>query len=325
MKKELLKIFEQHEGQFVSGEKISQQLGCSRTAIWKHIEELRKNGYELESAPRKGYRLIRKPDGIRSHEVKLHLKTERFGHAITYFDSVDSTQIVAQQYAQNGAKEGHVIIANEQTAGKGRLGRKWFSKQGTIALSVILRPNLPPHKTPQLTLLTAVAIVRAIKEVTGISCEIKWPNDVLINGKKLVGILTEMHAEPDVVRSVIIGIGVNVNEQQEDIPEEIQSIATSLAIEKGEQVRRAPLIAAILNEMEKLYDLYVVEGFSVIRPLWEAHSISIHTHIRARTANDVIYGYAKGITDDGVLLLEDENGVIHRIYSADIEISPKNE
>jgi BirA family biotin operon repressor/biotin-[acetyl-CoA-carboxylase] ligase len=322
LKEQLLKIFADHPGEFVSGEKISQQLGCTRTAIWKHIDELRKNGYEVESAPRRGYRLVSKGDGIHSHEIKVELKTSRLGSEITYFDAIESTQIIAHQLAQSGHKEGHVVIANEQTAGKGRLGRKWHSRSGTsVSMSLILRPELPPQKTPQLTLLTAVAVVRAIKTSTGVDSQIKWPNDVLVNGKKLVGILTEMQADPDFVHSVIIGIGLNVNQRLEDFDPDIRQLATSLAIEKNESLERAPIISAILNEFETLYDLYLQEGFRPIRVLWEAHSVSIGTYIYARTMREVIYGFAKGITDEGVLLLEDEQGKTHQIYSADIEIA----
>ncbi|GAE25048.1 biotin-protein ligase [Halalkalibacter wakoensis JCM 9140] len=322
MKEKLLKIFAEHSDQFVSGEKISQQLGCTRTAVWKHIDELRKNGYELESAPRKGYRLIRKGDGIHSHEVKVGLTTKRIGHEITYFDETDSTQYTAHKLAQEGAKEGHVVIANEQTKGKGRLGRQWFSRKGTsVSMSLILRPELPPQKTPQLTLLTAVSVVRGLKKATGIDCDIKWPNDILINGKKLVGILTEMQADPDRVNSIIIGIGMNINQHHDDFTPEIRELATSVALVKGKNVDRAKIIAAVLNEFEQLYDLYIERGFDLIRPLWEAHSVSVGTFIYARTMREVIYGFAKGITEDGVLLLEDEKGKVHEIYSADIEIA----
>ncbi|MCM3713564.1 biotin--[acetyl-CoA-carboxylase] ligase [Alkalihalobacillus oceani] len=322
MKEALLKMFAEHEGQFLSGEKISQQLGCSRTAIWKHIDELRKNGYQLESAPRKGYRLVSKPDEIQPHEVKVSLQTKWLGHEQTYYEAVSSTQSVAHRLAQEGAVEGHLVVANEQTAGKGRLGRKWYSRAGsTISMSLILRPELPPQRTPQLTLLAAVAVVRAIKQETGIDCSIKWPNDILINGKKLVGILTEMQSEPDVVHSVIIGIGINVNQTPDEFADEIETVATSLAIEKGASIKRAPLIAAILNQFEVLYELYISSGFSAIRSLWEAHSISIGTHLYARTTKEVIYGYAQGITDEGALLLKDEAGKTHQIYSADIEIA----
>lgn len=322
LKEKLLKVFAENPNEFISGEKISQQLGCTRTAIWKHIDELRKNGYEVESAPRKGYRLVRKGDGIHSHEVKVGLQTKRIGHEISYYEEIDSTQIVAHQLAQNQVKEGHIVIANEQTAGKGRLGRTWHSRRGTsVSMSLILRPELPPQKTPQLTLLTAVAVVRAIHASTGLDCQIKWPNDVLINGKKLVGILTEMQADPDFVHSVIIGIGVNVNQSREDFDPDIRDIATSLLIEKNEQVDRASVISAILNEFEMLYDLYLEEGFSPIKTLWETYSMSVGTNIYARTLKEVLYGYAVGITDDGVLLLRDESGETHSIYSADIEIA----
>ncbi|WP_368504478.1 biotin--[acetyl-CoA-carboxylase] ligase [Alkalihalophilus sp. As8PL] len=321
MKEKLLKIFLEHEGEYVSGEKISQELGCSRTAVWKHIEELRKNGYKLDSAPRKGYRMVTKANGIHSHEIKQYLKTNYLGHELTYFDAVDSTQYVAHKLAQEGVKQGHVVIANEQTAGRGRLGRVWHSRSDTsISMSLILRPSLPPQKTPQITLLAAVAVVRAIKKNTGLTCEIKWPNDILLNGKKLVGILTEMQADPDLVHSVIVGIGLNVNQQKDDFGEDIESIATSLSIASGKTVDRANLIADILSEFEWLYDEYLIEGFSTIRPMWEAYSISVGTYIYARMIKEVIYGYAKGITDDGVLLVEDEHGKVHSIYSADIEI-----
>ncbi|WP_100372730.1 biotin--[acetyl-CoA-carboxylase] ligase [Bacillus sp. FJAT-45037] len=323
MKEKLLKIFLEHEGEYVSGEKISQELGCSRTAIWKHIEELRKNGYQLDSAPRKGYRMIFKANGIHTHEIKQYLKTEFLGQELTYFDEIDSTQFVAQKLAQSGVEEGHVVVANEQTAGRGRLGRIWHSKpNSTISMSIILRPELPPQKTPQLTLLAAVAVVRAIKKNTGLSCDIKWPNDILLGGKKLVGILTEMQADPDLVHSVIVGIGINVNQDEDDFADDIKDIATSLKVASKHTVDRARLIADLLAEFEWLYQQYINEGFGMIRPLWESHCISVGTNIYARTMKEVIYGYAKGITDDGVLLVEDEKGKVHSIYSADIEIDP---
>ncbi len=315
-----------NEAEFISGEKISQALGCSRTAVWKHIEELRKSGYELDSAPRKGYRIIKKANGIQPHEINIYLQTKRIGREITYFDAIESTQVVAHKLAQEGKEEGHLVIANEQTRGKGRLGRAWYSRSGTsISMSLILRPKLPPQKTPQLTLLTAVAVVRGIKKASGVEAEIKWPNDVLINGKKVVGILTEMQADPDFVHSVIIGIGVNVNQLQEDFDIDIESIATSLSIETGRQIERAQVVAEILKEFEWLYEEYLQRGFGMIRPLWEANAISVGTNIYARTPQQVLFGFAKGITDEGILLLEDEQGAIHQIYSADIEIAKRNE
>ncbi|ERN54211.1 biotin--[acetyl-CoA-carboxylase] ligase [Alkalihalophilus marmarensis] len=327
MKEQLLKIFQDHQGEYISGEKISQELGCSRTAVWKHIEELRRNGYQLDSAPRKGYRMVMRANGIHTHEIKQYLTTKFLGRELTYFDATESTQQIAHKLAQEGAEEGHVVVANEQTKGKGRLGRVWHSRSNTsISMSMILRPPLPPQKTPQLTLLAAVAVVQAIKKNTGLQCEIKWPNDILLKGKKLVGILTEMQADPDLVHSVIIGIGLNVNQTSEDFGEDIAHLATSLYLEKdgasGQPVDRARLIADILLEFEELYEEYLENGFQSIRPLWESYSISVGTYIYARMIKEVIYGYAKGITDDGVLLVEDESGKTHHIYSADIEIDP---
>lgn len=320
MKKEtLLKLLQSTE--FVSGEKISKELGCSRTAVWKHIEELRKMGYEVEAIPRKGYRIITSPNTIQPHDIKVHLQTSCIGQQLTYFESVPSTQDIAHRLAQEEAAEGHVVIADEQTRGKGRMGREWHSPLGTsVSMSIILRPKIPPQKAPQLTLLAAVSVVRAIKKTTGLDCEIKWPNDILINGKKVVGILTEMQSEPDYVHSVIIGIGMNINHTTEHFPEELQEKATSLMVEAGEEINRAVLLSHLFYELEQFYHDYLQQGFSVIKSVWECYAVSLGKRITARTLHGTLIGVAKGITDEGVLLLEDDIGDIHPIYSADIEI-----
>ncbi|WP_078553302.1 biotin--[acetyl-CoA-carboxylase] ligase [Bacillus alkalicellulosilyticus] len=320
MKAKLLELLESE--QFVSGEKISVELGCSRTAVWKHIEELRKNGYEVEAVPRKGYRIISRPNTISPHEIKMNLKTKAIGQEISYYKTTSSTQEIAHRLAQEGAVEGHVVIADEQTKGKGRMGREWHSPHGSsISLSIILRPKIPPQKAPQLTLLAAVSVVRGIKQTTGIDCDIKWPNDLLINGKKVVGILTEMQSEPDYIHSVIIGIGINVNHQEKHFSPDIKEIATSLAIEKKEEISRATLLRHIFSELEILYEDYIEHGFTTVKSLWECHAISLGKRIKARTMTGTLSGVAKGITDEGVLLLEDDDGVVHHIYSADIDIS----
>ncbi|WP_413380563.1 biotin--[acetyl-CoA-carboxylase] ligase [Alkalihalobacillus sp. 1P02AB] len=326
MKEQLIKLLLKEPGAFVSGEKISEELGCSRTAIWKHIDALRQDGYRLESAPRKGYRLIEMPDMMKAHDIKIHLATKYIGHTIHYFDAVPTTQKEAMKYIQNGATEGELVVTSNQTNGKGRLGRVWnFAEQKAIAMSLILKPNISPMKVPQLTLLTAVAVVRALRKKTNLDISIKWPNDLLINGKKMVGILTEMQAEPDVVHSVVIGIGMNVNQEQADFSDELSDKASSLLIESGQTYKRAELIAEVLNEFEGLYDLYLETGFSVVKTLWESYAISLGSYIYARTAKETIYGLATGINDDGVLLLEDQEGQIHSIYSADIEMASQIE
>jgi BirA family transcriptional regulator, biotin operon repressor / biotin---[acetyl-CoA-carboxylase] ligase len=320
-RKKLLELFSNAKGDFISGQKISEILGCSRTAVWKHIEDLRKEGFELEAVRRLGYRITKTPDKITANEIQLGLKTEAFGRHIYYEEEVDSTQKIAHKLAYEGAAEGTLVVAELQKAGRGRMDRAWYSPKGTgIWMSLILRPSIPPQKAPQLTLLAAVAVTQGIQEVTGIVPDIKWPNDILVNGKKVVGILTELQAEPDQIHSVIIGIGINVNHDVEEFPEEIQHIATSLAAVKGEKINRAELIQAILLKLETLYRQYLQHGFFPIKLLWEGYAVSIGKEITARTLNGSIRGKALGITDEGVLMLEGVDGTIHYIHSADIEL-----
>ncbi|MGG0716720.1 biotin--[acetyl-CoA-carboxylase] ligase [Robertmurraya massiliosenegalensis] len=321
LRKKLLDAFTEHDGEFLSGQYLADLMGCSRTAVWKHIEDLRHEGFELEAVRRKGYRIIQKPEHVSSNEIRLGLKTTIIGQQIHYKESVDSTQKVAHRLGLDNAKEGTVVIADEQTGGKGRMDRPWHSPKSTgVWMSVILRPKIPLPMAPQLTLLTAVAVVQAIVENTGLEPHIKWPNDILLHGKKVTGILTELQAEADRIHSVIIGIGINVNQTEADFPEELRSIATSLSIEKGETVNRASLIQEIFSKLEKLYLIYLEKGFKPIKLLWESYAISIGQNITARTLTGNITGKALGITDDGVLQIEDEKGVIHHIYSADIEL-----
>jgi BirA family transcriptional regulator, biotin operon repressor / biotin---[acetyl-CoA-carboxylase] ligase len=321
LRKDLLDAFTNAGEDFLSGQHIAEVIGCSRTAVWKHIEELRKEGFELEAVRRKGYRIVKTPEMITADELRLGLTTGFIGKNLHYEETVDSTQKIAHRLAYDNAPEGTVIIAEEQVSGRGRMDRKWHSPKYTgIWMSIILRPNIPLPKAPQLTLLAAVAIVQAIEERTGLLPVIKWPNDILLNGKKVTGILTELEAEADRINSIIIGMGINVNQTNEDFPNELKEIATSILIEKGEKVSRADLIKGIFVKLEKLYLLYLAEGFLPIKLLWESYAISIGRNITARTLSHSIIGKAQGITDDGVLMIEDEHGKIHHVYSADIEL-----
>jgi BirA family transcriptional regulator, biotin operon repressor / biotin---[acetyl-CoA-carboxylase] ligase len=321
LRKKLLDAFTNAGDSFLSGQHLADLIGCSRTAVWKHIEELRKDGFELEAVRRKGYRILKTPEKITADELRLGLKTQFIGRNIYYEESVESTQKIAQHLSFDNVPEGTVIIAEEQLSGRGRMDRKWHSPKFTgIWMSLILRPNIPLTKAPQLTLLTAVSVVQAIEEMTDLIPEIKWPNDILINGKKVTGILTELQAEADRIHSIIIGIGMNVNQKKEDFPEELQEKASSLLIEKGDPVPRAQLIRSIFMNFEHLYLLYLEKGFFPIKLLWESYTVSIGKHIRATTLTNTIEGKALGITDEGVLKIEDSNGVIHHVYSADIEL-----
>ena len=308
----LIDLFSEAGDGFISGQKISDALGCSRTAVWKHIEELRKEGYEVEAVRRKGYRLIKKPGKLSESEIRFELH---------YRDVLPSTQKTAHELANDGAPEGTLVVADKQTAGRGRMARVWHSQEGNgIWMSLILRPDVPLQKTPQLTLLSAVAVVQAIEAFTGVQAAIKWPNDLMIHGKKAVGILTELQAEEDRVRSVILGIGINVNQQETDFPGELQDIATSLSMEAGEKIDRAGLIQEILLTFEKRYQDYLNHGFTPIKLLWESYAVGLGNELRARTLQGTFYGKSLGIDDEGVLLLETRDG-IKKIYSADIELN----
>lgn len=321
VKSDLLKLLIESGEQFVSGQEMSERLGLSRTAIWKHIRDLKEAGYEIESVKKSGYRLTRKPNVLFEDEILSGLHTEKLGRAVQFHNSVTSTQEVAHQLARSGSPEGMLVVADEQVGGRGRLGRPWHSPKGSgIWMSLLLRPDIPPQQAPQLTLLAAVGVVKGIRDATAVECDIKWPNDILVKGKKLVGILTELQADPDLVHSVIVGIGINVNVKEEDFPEEIRAIATSLQIEAGREIHRAHLMQHILLQIEKLYVDYLHEGFQFVKLLWETHAVSIGRTVQARTLRGELNGKAIGLSDNGFLILEDESGKRHEVSSADIHL-----
>ncbi|CAM3886560.1 biotin--[acetyl-CoA-carboxylase] ligase [Mesobacillus zeae] len=321
LRKKLIDAFTLSGGDFLSGQRLAEIAGCSRTAVWKHMEDLRKDGFIIEAVRKKGYRILEVPEKVSGDEISLGLKTDFLGRQIHYEESVESTQKIAHRLAADGAPEGTIIVADEQTMGRGRLGRRWHSpKFSGIWLSVILRPDLPPPKAPQLTLIAAVAVVQAIEDVTGLVPQIKWPNDILIGQKKVTGILTELQAESDRINAIIIGIGMNVNQKAADFPEEIIETATSLAIEAGHDVSRAALIQSMLYRLEKLYKTYLDKGFYPIKLLWESYAISIGKKITARTLSGDFSGTALGITEDGVLMIEESDGSLRYVYSADIQL-----
>ncbi|WP_121612031.1 biotin--[acetyl-CoA-carboxylase] ligase [Mesobacillus foraminis] len=319
LRKRLIEAFTDAGGEFLSGQHLAEIAGCSRTAVWKHIEELRKEGFVFEAVKRKGYKILQTPEKVSADEISLGLKTAFLGRTIHYEESVGSTQKIAHRLVTDGVSDGTVVVAEEQTSGKGRMDRQWHSpKYSGVWMSVIVKPNLPPPRAPQLTLVAAVAVVQAIEELTGLMPQIKWPNDILVGGKKVTGILTELQADSDRIKAVIIGIGINVNQQHEDFPEELLHTASSLAIESGKPISRASLIQSVLSRLEKLYITYLQNGFHPIKLLWESYAISIGKNIIARTLTGEIKGKALGITEDGVLMIEQEDGAVCQVYSADI-------
>lgn len=309
-------------GEAVSGQQLAEEFGISRTAIWKHIKELEEKGYAIESVKKKGYRIVSIPDTLEPLAIQTGLKTKHIGQNIEYVESCSSTQIIAHKLAQEGAPGGTVVLTETQTAGRGRMARKWDSAAGKgVWMSVILRPDVVPQKAPQFTLVTAVAVVRAIEEVTKLQPKIKWPNDILLNGKKCTGILTELQSDADGIQALIIGIGLNINQEKTDFDPEIQAIATSLKMESGDTVSRQKLVQSLLYYLEIYTQMYIEEGFGLLKVMWESYSTTIGHPIRARMTNQTLEGIAEGITEDGVLQLRTADGKLHGIYSADIEMT----
>ncbi|MCZ8532330.1 biotin--[acetyl-CoA-carboxylase] ligase [Psychrobacillus psychrodurans] len=325
IKEKILSQLINAKGEPVSGQKLADELNISRTMIWKHLKSIEEDGYVIEAIKKKGYVLQSIPDIVTPEQIIPNLNTKQLGRTIDYYTTCESTQIIAADKAREGAPHGTVVIAEEQTDGRGRLDRSWNSTANKgIWMSVIIRPAISPQFAAQFTLVSAVAITQAIQEVTNLTPEIKWPNDILINGKKVTGILTELQADMDIVHSIIIGIGVNVNQELSAFEESIQKTATSLKIENGEEIDRSLLAAKILYYLEKYGDLYVENGFKPIKILWESHNCTIGKRIRATTLRETLEGVALGITNDGVLEIKLDSGEIRGVYSADIHLLGKN-
>ena len=322
MKDEILRRLLTANGEAVSGQELADELSVSRTAIWKHMQTLQTEGYAFETVKKKGYVLTGVPNSLSPMQVELFLKTERFGRNIHHFDVVDSTQTIAHKLAQEGAPDGTVIIGEEQTAGRGRMARPWESAHGTgIWMTLIVRPDVTPQQASSYTLVVAVAVAKAIKTLyKNVEPAIKWPNDLLINGKKCTGILTEMQAEADCVQALLVGIGINANQVEADFSPEIADIATSLCLAAGEEINRAALVATILQYLEQYTEIFVKEGFASIKQAWEQASCTIGRRIEVTTLREQFEGIASGITDEGVLQLTQDNGVVKTIYSGDIKI-----
>ncbi|MER2263156.1 MAG: biotin--[acetyl-CoA-carboxylase] ligase [Psychrobacillus sp.] len=308
-------------GDPISGQTLAEELEISRTMVWKYLKGLEEMGYEIEAIKKKGYILKHMPDTLASERISLHLETKELGRNILYYPVCDSTQTIATNKAREGSPHGTLVVSEEQTAGRGRLDRSWESSAGKgIWMSMILRPNISPQFAAQFTLVAAVAIARAIEDTTTCVPSIKWPNDLLINGKKVTGILTELQSDMDRVQAIIIGIGINVNQTSESFEGALESIATSLKLETGEDVNRALLTSKVLYYLEKYSDMYITLGFEPIKLIWESYNCTIGNRIRATTLRDTIEGVAIGMTNDGALQLQLDNGEIKGIYSADIDL-----
>lgn len=316
---ELLELFEGHAGQYVSGELISQQLNVSRTAVWKKIKKLEAEGYQFEASRKLGYRLLSAPDKLPVDELIQKQQSHIFGRAIHWFEDVESTQDIAKKLAEEGAPEGTLVIAEQQLSGRGRMGRGWISPKGKgIWMSLIMRPLVPVHFAPQLTLLTAVALCRSLRRITSLPIGIKWPNDLLIEGKKISGILLESAAEDERLCYVIAGTGISVNLEEADYTAEVLERATSLRVASGTKWERSDIITDFLQEWEQLYFLYQEEGFAPIITLWEALSVSLHKPAILTTPQGVIEGTPIGLDPSGAITVRKNDGSTIVVFSAEM-------
>ncbi|NLP40611.1 MAG: biotin--[acetyl-CoA-carboxylase] ligase [Veillonellaceae bacterium] len=322
MRAKILELLRHRPDEFVSGEEISGGLGVSRTAVWKHIQELKQAGYGIEAHSRRGYRLNETPDKLLPQEIRSRLTTQIIGREIRYFDNVASTNNEAKLLAANDCPEGTLVVAEAQNSGRGRLSRGWFSPWGKgIWMSVVLRPKFSPQEAPKCTLMAAVAINKAIRQVSGIDCGIKWPNDILYQGRKLVGILTEMSAEMDAINYVVLGMGINVNIAEGEFPDDIAEIATSVALASGKPVDRLELLSAILQQLEDIYQIATSEGFKAVLDEWRAQSITLGQAVDVVGFNRRFSGIAVNIDDDGALLVKMGDS-IERVLAGDVSIRP---
>ncbi|SFL85482.1 BirA family transcriptional regulator, biotin operon repressor / biotin-[acetyl-CoA-carboxylase] ligase [Gracilibacillus orientalis] len=316
---ELISLLAGQDDHYISGQALSEKLEVSRTAIWKHMNELKKDGYQFESVPKKGYRLIAKPDKLNESTIKWGLDTDWLGKRIEFRHEVASTQDLAHALARKGAEHGTVVTTNKQLSGRGRMDRRWVSDHdGGIWMSLILRPNIPPHQASHMTLFVAVTLVDTLERVTGQRIQIKWPNDLFIDGKKISGILTEMSAELEAIQYLIIGFGINVNQSSEDFPEDLEAKSTSLGIESGQEWDRQAIIQNILQDFEIAYQLYLKTGFGPIKEKWLEHAYKLNEKIHVKTAQEEYAAIVKGITDDGALIVLNDKNEEKVIYSAEI-------
>lgn len=315
----LLNILKGSAGAAITGPELASRLAISRTAVWKHVQKLASLGYTISTHAKSGYRLVDTPDLLIPEEVLPNLTTTALGRTYHYFDSVDSTNDRLLQLAMQGASHGTVMVAEEQTRGKGRLGRQWLSgaRQG-ISMSILLTTPQPADTAHQTTLLAAISLAKVLDRDYRLKAQIKWPNDVLIDGKKVSGILTEVQSDQDLIRFLVLGIGINVNQQREDFAGPLRYPATSLALESGARVKRPQLLAAILNQFEVDYETFLQDGFAVFQALFEEKSSVLSKRVTIHCGTVEKTGTVTGFTAEGALRLKTDAGEERIIWVGDV-------
>ncbi|MGD2278769.1 MAG: biotin--[acetyl-CoA-carboxylase] ligase [Candidatus Omnitrophota bacterium] len=316
IKKKILNIFYKNTGSFISGEDISDKLKVSRASVWKYINKIREDGYVIDAVPHLGYRITAVPDKLYGHEISRDLKTKNIGQKNVYhYEHIDSTNNKAYELAESGEPEGTIVVAEAQGKGKGRIGRKWASPKGEgVYMSLVLRPDVETDEIPTITLIAAISAVKAIDEVCSLKPKIKWPNDILVNSKKLGGILTEIKAQPDQVDFLILGIGINVNTHQDKIPR----IATSLKNECSKRISRSEVVKRFLENFEKDYTKFKKEGFKSLRNECKSNSSVLGKKVKVTEHHKTLEGEAVDIDQKGALILKLDNGSRQRVFSGDV-------
>lgn len=319
-KYKILELLRAERPGYVSGEFICQQLGVSRTAIWKNVESLRQDGYEIEAKPRAGYRLILSPDTVRPVEWLHDLSSQIIGLNTHYVRATSSTNDLAKEIAKQGAPDGTVVLAEEQTAGRGRLGRSWQCPARTgLCFSVVLQPKVSPMEVTQLTMMSAVAVAKVLEGALGVPARVKWPNDIYINGLKVCGILAEMLAESDRVKFIVLGIGINVNQSKDDLGQ-LEDLATSLRLQKGSIISRVEILKKILEEMDYLYIKWRTEGFAPLKNMWEELALWLGCQVTVSGLHRLWEGEMDGIDEYGALIIKLSDGTRQTFYSGDVSL-----
>ena len=304
MKEEILRLLRSADG-YISGQELCNRFGVSRTAVWKAINQLKEAGYEIEAQQNKGYRLMAAPDLMTEAEIKSLMHTEWVAKEVLYFDTIDSTNTKAQELAEKGYPSGTLVVADKQESGKGRRGRSWVSPSGTgIFMTLMIKPDINPNNASMLTLVAALAVAKAITSVTGEEAMIKWPNDIVVNSKKVCGILTEMNAQFDYINHIVVGIGINVH--NESFPEEISQMASSLMIEAGgKRFHRAQIIAETMAYFEQYYDTFLkTQDLSALVREYDELLVNRNKSVRVLDPKEPFDGKAMGITPKGELIVD---------------------
>lgn len=319
MKTEVLRMLKE-AGDYLSGQEICERLHVSRTAVWKVIKQLEADGYEIEAVRNRGYRLKFMGDVLSQAELESSIDSKWAGKHVLYFDEIDSTNTAIKRAAEKDAPHGTLAVADYQSMGKGRRGRSWTAPHGVgIWMSLLLRPKLPPTCASMLTLVAALAVSEGISEACGLEAKIKWPNDIVVSGKKVCGILTEMSTELDCINYIVTGIGINVANRE--FPEDIRDTATSLYLETGREVRRSQLIAAIMCAYEKYYDIFIEKNdMSALMDTYNSRLANCNAKVRVLSPGNEYSGTALGINKMGELLVRTDDGNVHEVISGEVSV-----